>query len=615
MKRWASALVSLWLGTVDLAVAQETSQIETTVRPSPDPTVVKDLEKFVTDFNQRILAACKLVDASIDAAVRAGTLKEPSVATWKSLLNQIRNHQGKLPPPTTIFPRVPKDAGLEEADAAWNNLRNEIDQLVNSAREKRSKLRDLLSKALDEIALNAKRPEDLQSARELLAVSRRIPEDYRPPFESPYFRDYNTSVETVLNSLESVLLALQQKDYAEVAVHFNRLEAKSSGSLSNEFKFGPAVIEFRARLSEPLRVQASKDQRAVEKALQADLPPVECENLILTFDRSSANALSVFGEYNRPANEKYLRNDERLRLVKCYREVLTFLIAEKKGLEATFDDVSEIGSYAAGPQSLGGDFQLFMAELRARKSDVMQAARERKEKQREADRIAVQRRQEMERAKQMADLLEKVRTPLREVQTAKDLIKVIDSIPEMWVGREPFDSRVDEMRGLIQSLRQVAVWWLEPGNQMGMNIYAESYAPRFGEELRALRERAIRDVLSVRLSAPELKQPPLSEMSSKQAVQQIAEAAGKKGDWLRAYRVLAAFAPLDGGNDFSQRAATIKTYLAGLNLESAAQYREAAASYLKVLESVGENLPIKEAGERLQALQKAHPQSLGDIKR
>ncbi len=93
----------------------------------------------------------------------------------------------------------------------------------------------------------------------------------------------------------------------------------------------------------------------------------------------------------------------------------------------------------------------------------------------------------------------------------------------------------------------------------------------------------------------------------------LIEAAKKRQDWsavergLDLKRTLAASASSAFVNSNDQETQAFKNFFAGRNLEQARQYEQAVISYLTALRSGQEDLPAALIGERLEAIQMAHP--------
>jgi hypothetical protein len=98
----------------------------------------------------------------------------------------------------------------------------------------------------------------------------------------------------------------------------------------------------------------------------------------------------------------------------------------------------------------------------------------------------------------------------------------------------------------------------------------------------------------------------------------LADEATAKGDWDKVQRVLDAYRL----SAFASRApawlqgeiTACAAFLTGQNFEKAGQFALAVSSYQNVLRQSGsKHAPLKEAGERLAAIKKAHPEAFAAV--
>jgi hypothetical protein len=131
-------------------------------------------------------------------------------------------------------------------------------------------------------------------------------------------------------------------------------------------------------------------------------------------------------------------------------------------------------------------------------------------------------------------------------------------------------------------------------------------------EMRAIRERVNRSVAAKRLPAPQLLEAPLAAVPLREALEQLLRESAGKGDWKQSLEILRFLALGEGAaanGPSNDRYRAVHAYLTGLNLEAAGQLTEAADAYMTVLWTVGDPLPMKEAGEQLKKLRAAQPKT------
>lgn len=103
-----------------------------------------------------------------------------------------------------------------------------------------------------------------------------------------------------------------------------------------------------------------------------------------------------------------------------------------------------------------------------------------------------------------------------------------------------------------------------------------------------------------------------------QYLMRLADEATAKGDWDMVQRVLDAYRL----SAFGMRApawlqgaiTACAAFVSGQNFEKAGQFSHAVLSYQAVLRQAGKHVPLKEAGERLAAISKEHPQAFNAAK-
>ena len=131
-------------------------------------------------------------------------------------------------------------------------------------------------------------------------------------------------------------------------------------------------------------------------------------------------------------------------------------------------------------------------------------------------------------------------------------------------------------------------------------------------EANRLKSLLLAEVFPRYLEIPDHKEMKSGENPS-QFLLRLADEATAKGDWNMVQRILDTYrlfafdvkAPAWLQGEITACAA----FLVGQNLEKAEQFSAAVRSYQSVLKQAGKRVPTKEAGERLAAIQKDHPEA------
>ncbi len=577
------------------------------------------------------------VESAIAQAAKAGVLKTSTEAYYRDVLARFKPVAAGLPSADTVYypPRFDTSAEMEPINLAWDELHTTMDQVERDVTGQREKIGRALGEAIEEAARTAEKPEDLELARKLSAALQQLPEPSRLSRAS-YGLSPADAIGRMLASMSSALDALKRQDYAAMALALQRVSSSPYGGSETRITGVPFNVDtvwsvFRERLAALPRAAAVKAERAVEQALQARKPEAECERLITELDtRIQEVERLVFDPQGRMGGSG-LRSDTRTQLATAFRSVV-------RANAVIAGEIDESGEYRSnptpvmdGPFAMSPEFRVFLTSLNTQRAAAQKASRDKAEKARQQESARVQAQQQQEQADLQQKLVaeaeahlktarEKVRQQLKAVTKPQELLTVADGLAAVLTPRENrYTEQQENWQGLQLELRQLAAWWTDPAtySEAGQPGYDRSSSAAFAAELRDLRERATRQIFAERFKAPELAQPPLSELAPRAAAEQLADQAGQRGEWLRAYEILRVLnSPLRYGGETgapNERLGAIKAYLVGRNLEQAGQFRDAVLSYRQVLTQLGEHLPTKEAGERLQVLQKEHPEVFAEV--
>ncbi len=601
--------------------------------------VVAECSALTAKLRERADKARVGVEAAIAQASKAGALKTSTEAYYRDALARFKPVEAGLPTTEALYypPRFDTSAEMEPINLAWDELRRTMEQIEKEATTQREKISRALGEAIEEAARTAEKPADLETARKLGTALQQLPESTRFGRIPTYGLSPTESLNRVLGAMNSALEALGKKDYAAMSLALQRVNGSAYGSSDSRITGVPFNVEtvwtvFRERLATLPRTAALKVERAVEQALQAKKPEAECDLLITELDARLQEVERLVLDPNRGINSGGgLRSDTRNQLLSAFRVVVRINAAIANPKDDAGEYVSNLAPVVDGPFAMTPEFRVYLSKLATERTAAQKAVRERVERARQEESARLQAKQEQEqkdlRQKQVTEAearlkaaRDKVREQLKNASKPEELLAIADDLPALVsLGENRYSDRQENWQGLQMELRQIAAWWADPesiSNSSRQSLNGDSSAAAFAVELRDLRARVARQIFAERFKAPELAKPPLSEMTPRAAAEQLAKQAGEKSDWLRAYEILRVLsAPNQAGDPSSaasERMTAIKAYLVGRNMELAGQYRDAVQSYRQVLNQLGENLPTKEAGERLQALQKEHPEAFAD---
>jgi|GEM_PF-4430699 len=601
--------------------------------------VVAESGALTTRLREKADKARTNVESAIAKAAKAGILKTSTEAYYRDVLARFKPVAAGLPTIEGLYypPRFDTSAEMEPVNLAWDDLHVTMDQIEKEVVSEREKLSRALGEAIEQAARTAEKPDDLDTARKLANALQQLPETSSRPIRSPLSMSQSDAVARVLTAMNAALEALAKKDYPAMALALQRVNGTSYGSSDLRLagiplSFDAAWNSFRERLSAVPRTVAIDAERAVEKAILAKKPAAECERLIGEFDtRAQEVERLLFDPSNRMSSGLGLRSDSRIQLITAFRGAvqLNALIAGESD-DSGSEYRSNPNPVLDGPFAMSPEFRTFLSSLSSQRAAAQRAARDRTEKARVQESQRQQKKAEEDAREQQQKLVaenearlkvarDKVREQLKGVTKPEDLLAVADGLTALSAARDSrYADGQENWITLQMELRQIAAWWADPvafgENPAQVQGYERGQSLVFAAELRDLRDRALRQIFTDRFKAPELSKPPLADLAPRAAAEQLADLAGQKGDWLRAYDILRVLATPNryGVTDTSssgERLAAIKSYLVGRNMELAGQYRDAVTSYRAVLSQLGANLPTKETAERLQALQKEHPEA------
>ncbi len=209
---------------------------------------------------------------------------------------------------------------------------------------------------------------------------------------------------------------------------------------------------------------------------------------------------------------------------------------------------------------------------------------------------------------------------MRGVKKLDDVAPAITQLVELRKEAGPYnnagsDSTLGAALNGLQALQRTA---LETENGMtsgyGFGLSRSEYPshPEVETFLLPLRVQLVKQAASRLVAAPSDAKSADGEPLDTYLRRLIAS-ANKRQDWAGVVRGLEFCRTLTGSgsspfiHNADQELTAFQTFLAAINLEQAAQYEEAVASYLNALRSGQEDLPTALIGERLANIQKAHP--------
>jgi tetratricopeptide (TPR) repeat protein len=339
-------------------------------------------------------------------------------------------------------------------------------------------------------------------------------------------------------------------------------------------------------------------------------PAADITEAIANFDRKGqlAEALGSSGRRMSSGGSSQMIDT----VTQYYRNLADLLEALGSPLNRTAPSVYPVtltGSFSPSPE-----FRAFAAALHKefeQARQAAQAAETEREKRLQAENIGREEAEARRREKALRDVFHREALGVHDV---KALLALVDQLPTLVPPADgPSPDRQmainGEMERLRSELRRMAAWWLSGGASQYTSGGAWNQAEtEFPVEMKLLRDQAMRDMIATRYEAPQLREPPASEMELEAAVLALARKSGEAGDWKRALALLGSLgsSSLDGSAQMRQNA--IRSFLAGENFERAEQFPQAIRAYQSVLEEVCDFSPVNEAIERLKALRKAHPE-------
>ena len=210
--------------------------------------------------------------------------------------------------------------------------------------------------------------------------------------------------------------------------------------------------------------------------------------------------------------------------------------------------------------------------------------------------------------------------PLRAVKNLDDLPPVIAQLSSRATEMSYMvsGSVSDELLAVLNDLKMIEKGHLAfKSGAYSQSLQVVSHRTGWGGRVSSLEANRLRGLLLAEV-LPHCREVPGNEEmkpgeNPSQFLLRLADEATAKGDWDMVQRTLGTYhlvafevkAPAWLQGEITACAA----FLAGQNLEKAGQFSSAVRSYQSVLKQAGKRVPTKEAGDRLAAIQKDHPEA------
>ena len=210
--------------------------------------------------------------------------------------------------------------------------------------------------------------------------------------------------------------------------------------------------------------------------------------------------------------------------------------------------------------------------------------------------------------------------PLRAVKNLDDLPPVIAQLSSRATEMSYMvsGSVSDELLAVLNDLKMIEKGHLAfKSGAYSQSLQVVSHRTGWGGRVSSLEANRLRGLLLAEV-LPHCREVPGNEEmkpgeNPSQFLLRLADEATAKGDWNMVQRILDTYrlfafdvkAPAWLQGEITACAA----FLVGQNLEKAEQFSAAVRSYQSVLKQAGKRVPTKEAGERLAAIQKDHPEA------
>lgn len=577
-----SLRVCLFVFSTATCLAAETPTANPAVPPIEAPQ--KEMEVLLSAVEAKQAAA---LDA-ITAAVKASTIKRPEESKYRfAVENAYRRNSGfvfsenltrqisSAPPPDSIA-------------VALSALEAEIKRAIARAGELEKSHADNAARALGKIAESGTKPEELDAVDKQIALGREatLPHD-------------NLSGEATFNALEqlsrgtrALLDGMQKQDAEMVTAAFYRFHGVPPARNALPAEIDNLKRTLQARSTAIFQAKARDSFAAVQRALIDGLSRQLVEDKIVAFQKAAAD----LAQTQRSSQFNEGRRGDANNVVQSFRstaEVIQWL--KNENAEPMAMNPPSIPEDSEFPVT--AEYRTFVLALMPKFTERRNLLQAREEvRRRDAERKALEQAETEARA-----ALEERRKAFSQRIAAADSPETILALANDLVS----PSRAQELasfRSVQAELRQAAACWLE-SNPIPFNSAERGYESHpFVIEMRAVRERVNRAVAVKRLPAPQLLEAPLAALPLREALEQVLRDCAGKGDWKQSLEILRFLALGEGAasGPANDRYKAVHSYLTGLNLEAAGQLAEAADSYLIVLRTVGDPLPMKEAAEQLK---------------
>jgi hypothetical protein len=568
-------LVAGWLSVDSLVGAQDTASPSAPANPSLEEVLTQ-----ISKIDQDLAAKTQALRVAIDTASTAKRITESVAQSLRFSLRSAATAGSADLGSALASNRLPmEDSTLMDAIKSLENdwaaaQTQRLTWIKAAAKEADSRV--------GTVARSAQKPVDLDAA---IALTERLQEAIptrTSAISSALGATNFSSLAASLRSLRRVLEVQSQNDPSALSFALSQFQS-AAGSARSAFSENDVQQRIQQALA-PFQKAQDEAQEALDRVLATGRGAAEVGAALIKFEEVAERAQQARSNIT----SRMVRDSSGL--ANIYRSFAQIVATLEAGQFAQAKSL--LGNVRnAGLQALGAvKAASYTQQMSTWEKLIDDGTRKSADKRREEFRVR----------------LAALRTPADLEALAAELSK------REIEGRDARDSEMP--RGLANQLNVLAAAWASSSpNLLVRQNYGDSVDLRFASEIGTLRKRIERDVLARVLRAPELNQPPLSELAPEVAMEKLGDQFAEKGEWRRLLQLLEANAGqgrFDGSpardGDLSS---AVRAFLAGQNFELAEQWADAVLSYKTVLRAASDRAPVKQAAERLKELNKQHPEA------